>query len=205
MAGYKMMPGAEKTMIDGEHTKEEYFVWLQKHLDEICTNLYCGAHWHLKAANASRRLHIRGLGRWHDCEAKGDFCSIERLEKIVGDKLDYSPHVDMQIVMQAEAFEMHSMEEFKKHFDIWEGNESELIDYINCAIHASRMIDIQIYKFLICLADEVQNERMRACMVKESFAFGGWSTHDISVKSKWIHEYFEKEHHDGEDINFNLG
>jgi hypothetical protein len=178
---------------------------LYKHLDHIWTYLYSGAHWHMKAANFSRMNMVRGLGRWHDCEAKGDFCTILRMGKIINDKLGYMPMVDMQMVSKAESYTMPDANAFKAHFDIWENNEMELIRCINAAIDVSGKIDIQIYKELICLADEVQNEIMRVCMARDSFAFGGWNPHDISVKSMLIHKYFEHEHKEGEDININLG
>ena len=191
--------------MDNEKTREDIKKELLTLLDEICTYLYCGAHWHLKAANACRKILIRGFGRWHDCEAKGDFCALLKLEKVTQDKLGYMPKVDMEMVSKAELYTMNSMEDFKNHFRMWEANESELIECLNHAIHKSRTIDIQVYQALMCLEKEVQDERMRAKMAKDSLMFGGWSGHDISVKSKWIHEYFEHTHKDGEDININLG
>jgi hypothetical protein len=128
-----------------------------------------------------------------------------KLEKIVGDKTGYMPHVDMAIVAQAEAYEMRDADAFKAHFEVWRKRESELVDCLNRAIHAARTVDVQMYKELMCLADEVQNEIMRACMAKDSLAFGGWNPHDISIKSMIIHKYFEEEHKDGGDININLG
>jgi len=94
---------------------------------------------------------------------------------------------------------------FKSHFDLWELNEKEFIECLNKAIDKARLIDIQIYQELICLTKQVQDEVMRAKMVKDSLAFGGWNPHDISVKSMIIHKYFEHEHKDGEEININLG
>lgn len=203
---YDMNIGANPAMNPGhEMSHDEAKKHLFMHLDDICTYLYCGTHWHLKAANACRKVLVRGFGRWHDCEAKGDFCQLERLEKVMQDKLGYMPHIDMEMVSKAEMYTMNTMEDFKNHFKLWERNEMELIECLNQAIHASRTIDIQTYKELMCLTDEVQDEKMRASMVKDSLAFGGWNGHDISVKSKWIHEYFEHQHKDGEDININLG
>jgi hypothetical protein len=178
---------------------------LFEELDKIGTYLDAGCHWHLQAANASRKMLIRGFGRWHDCEAKGDFCELEKLKKVVQDKLGHDIKIDMDIVTKAEAYTMNNMEDFKNHFKIWDNNESELIECLNHAIHESRTIDIQIYKCLMALEDEVQDEVMRARMAKDSLAFGGWNPHDISVKSMLIHKYFEHEHKDGGDININLG
>lgn len=188
-----------------EMSHEDKLNHLYKYLNDIATYLYAGTHWHMKAANGSRKNLIRGFGRWHDCEAKGDFCALQKLEKVVQDKLGYTPMVDMETVAKAEAYTMNDSNTFKMHFDIWDKNETELIECLNHAIHKSRTIDIQIYKELMCLEKEVQDERMRAKMAKDSLAFGGWSGHDISVKSKWIHEYFEKDHEDGGEININLG
>lgn len=199
------MPYDMRNPDHGEMGREETLKYLYEYLDEIATYLYAGTHWHMRAANYSRKNLIRGFGRWHDCEAKGDFCALQKLEKVVNDKLGYMPHIDMEAVSKAEAYAMDDPNAFKMHFDIWEHNESELIECLNHAIHKSRAIDIQIYKELMCLEKEVQDEKMRARMAKDSLAFGGWNGHDISVKSKWIHEYFEHEHKDGEDININLG
>ena len=174
-------------------------------IDKIATYLYAGAHWHLRAANYSRRNLIRGFGRWHDCEAKGDFCALVKLEKVINDKLGYMPAVDMHLVSSAEAYIMNDANAFRVHFDLWEKNETELVDCLNRAIHEARTIDIQIYKELMCLAEEVQNEIMRAGMAKDSLAFGGWNPHDISIKSMLIHKYFEEEHSEGNEININLG
>ena len=184
---------------------EENMKNLHKYLDEIATYLYAGAHWHLRAANYSRKNKIRGFGRWHDCEAKGDFCALMKLEKIVNDKLGYMPLVDMADVAKAEAYEMPDANSFRMHFDIWEHNEKELVECLNHAIHAVRAADIQIYKELLRLAEEVQDEIMRSQMAKDSLTFGGWNPHDISIKSMLIHKYFEEEHSEGSEININLG
>lgn len=203
MPNYPMNPGMNPG--HDEMSRDEKLQHLYEYLDEIATYLYAGAHWHTKAANYSRKNLIRGFGRWHDQEAKGDFCALQKLEKIVYDKLGYMPHVDMEMVSKAETYTMNDMGAFKAHFDLWERNESELIECLNHAIHKARTIDIQLYKELMCLEKEVQDERMRAKMAKDSLSFGGWNPHDISVKSKWIHEYFENDHEDGGEININLG
>ncbi|MCL2776052.1 MAG: hypothetical protein FWD71_22320 [Oscillospiraceae bacterium] len=189
----------------GHGDKEAKLNELCEELDDIASYLYRGVHWHTKAANYSRENLIRGFGRWHDAEAKGDFCALQNLEKIAGDKLGHIMTVDMAMVSKAESYVMPDINAFKAHFDIWERNEKEFIDCLNEAIELSRCIDIQIYQELICMAKEVQDEIMRACMAKNSLAFGGWSAHDISMKSMIIHKYFETEHKDGGEININLG
>lgn len=184
-----------------EETKKHLYAFL----DDICTYLSSGAHWNLRAANASRKLAVRGFGRWHDCEAKQDFCELMHLEKIVGDKLGHMPTVDMQMVNKAEMYDMANMNDFKAHFKMWIDMEEELAECLAHAIAKARTVDMQIYEKLCCMADKAQNEAMRVRMAYDSLDFAGWNPHDISVKSKWIHQYFEAEHKDGEDVNINLG
>lgn len=188
-----------------EMSHEETRNHLLSHLDDICTYLSAGSHWNMRAANASRKLAVRGFGRWHDCAAKSNFCTLDCLEKIVGDKLGHMPKIDMQMVSKAEMYNMANMNDFKAHFKMWMDMQHELIECLNHAIHKSRTIDMQIYQKLCCMADEAQDEKMRIRMVHDNLDFGGWNGHDISVKSKWIHEYFEHQHKEGEPININLG
>ena len=197
--------GYDRMERDHEMTHEETERHLFECLDNICTYLSAGAHWNMRAANASRRLAIRGFGRWHDCCAKYNFCELDRLEKIVGDKLGRSPRIDMQMVSKAEAFDMGNMSEFKSHLKMWMDMHGELSDHLNRAIHSSKKIDMQIYEKLCCLVNKVQDEKMRIRMAHDSFEFAGWNPHDISVKSMIIHKYFEEKHVEGEDVNFNLG
>lgn len=195
-------PGHEpEMMMNMEEMKQK----LYEYLDEICTYLSANAHWNLKAANGSRRIAVRGFGRWHDNEAKCDFHELEHLEKIVGDKLGYTPKVNMEMVSKAEMYEMRDMNAFQNHFKLWMDAQKELSECLTHAIKKARYVDMQIYDKLCCLASKTQNEKMRVKMAYDSLAFAGWNPHDISVKSKWIHDYFENKHKDGEDINFNLG
>ena len=188
-----------------EMSHEEIKKHLCEHLDNICTYLSASAHWNMRAANASRQIAIRGLGRWHDHCAKHNFCELEHLEKIIGDKLEYMPKIDMQLVSKAEMFDMHNINEFKAHFKVWMDMQHELSESLAHAIHKSRKIDMEIYDKLCCLATNIQDEKMRIRLAYDSFDFAGWQPHDISVKSRWIHHYFEHEHIEGEPVNFNLG
>jgi len=64
---------------------------------------------------------------------------------------------------------------------------------------------MEIYDKPCCLATNIQDEKMCIRLAYDSFDFAGWQPHDISVKSRWIHHYFEHEHIEGEPVNFNLG
>ena len=195
-----MNPGHEE--MNHEEKKKE----LCMELDRICTYLFAGCLWHLRAANASRKIHVRGPGRWHDDgEAAGDFCSLKGLLKMSRDRLKYDPRIDMAMVAKAEPYTMNNLDDFKAHFPMWKKNEAELIECLDRAIHLSRTINAEIYEKLMCLIKEVQGECTQIEMAEDSFIFGGYMPHDVSVKSKWMHEYMEHEHKDGDDINFNLG
>lgn len=201
---YSMNPGmmsSNRSEMSYEESKTKLFGLL----DEICTYLYRGVHWNAKAANACRKISVRGLGRYHDHDAKYDFCELQCLEKIVGDKLLYMPKVDMQMVSSAEMYDMANLNDFKSHFKTWMDMEDELDECVTHAINKARTIDMQIYEKLCCMSDHIQNNVMRIRMIYDSFDFAGWNTHDISVKSKWIHSYFENEHKDGGEVNINLG
>lgn len=201
---YNMNPGMMNPG-RGEMSYEENRTKLYSKLDEICTYLYRGVHWNAKAANACRKIAIRGLGRYHDHDAKYDFCELQCLEKIVGDKLMYMPKVDMQVVTQAEMYDMANLNDFKAHFKMWMDMEDELDECLIHAIEKARVVDMQIYEKLCCMSAHAQNNCMRIRMIYDSLDFAAWQPHDISVKSMIIHKYFEHEHKDGEEINVNLG
>jgi len=73
----------EKHHMSMEEKKNE----LKSLLDDICTYIYSGVHWHQKAAQCSRMLSIRGLGRLHEYMSKLEFCELQGLEKLSTDKL----------------------------------------------------------------------------------------------------------------------
>lgn len=173
-------------------------------MDEITTYLWEGEAWHEKAANETRKISIRGVGRWH--EAEGCYDAKERvcLEKLFRDKLGYAPMVDMASVDKAYKYTMTGPQDFKNHFQIWIDREKKFIECLDAAIAQAGMVDMELYKKLCCLVDEVQNEAMRAKMVHDRLELSGWNGHDIGVVSKWLHEYFEKEY-DGGKIDFNIG
>lgn len=199
-------PGNPGSYSHDEMSHEEKKKELCMELDHICTYLFAGCLWNLRAANGSRKIHVRGPGRWHDDgESTKDFCSLKCLLKMSRDKLKYDPRIDMEQVAKAEPYTMNSLEDFKAHFGMWEKNEYELIEHINKAIHYSRTVNAEMYEKLMRLLKEVQSECTQIDMVEDSFKFGGYGTHDVSIKSMLMHKYMEYEHKDGEDINFNLG
>ena len=188
-----------------EMTDEQKLHELMECCDLIATCLDSGYHWHTKAANGCRRIKVRGMARWHDEEAVGDSRCLVSFLKLVGDNLKCNPEIDMDHVSKAYMFDIKNMNDFKAHFEMWRHNETRLIHHLNSAIELSRCVDLEMYEKLLHINKEVQNERKRAMMAYDSFEFGGWSNHDISMKSEMIHDYMEHKHIEGQDINFNLG
>ena len=195
------MPAEHKHM---SHEEKRYK--LLSLIDDVCTYLYSGTHWHQKAAQCARKISIRGFGRLHEYMSKIDFADLQCIEKLSIDKLQHIPMVDMEKVTKAEAWEMHDISGFRGHFDDWIERESSYIGCINEAIHYSREIDVQLYNELVCLADRVQNEIFRVKLLGNRLAFGGWSPHDIAYVSQVIHEYYEHGEINLKDpMDYNLG
>jgi len=190
----------------GQQPVDDKIKMLYSHLDDIMTYLYSGVHWHQKAANWSRMLSVRGLGRLHSYMAKTDLCDLQRLEKLCVDKLCFVPQVDMEKSAKSEMWEMRDMNSFKLHFDTWMRREEEYMDCINEAIHISRKVDIQLYNALVCLQERVENEIFRVRLLKDRLALGGWGGADLAYISEKIHHHLEYGVIDEQDImDINLG
>jgi len=174
------------------------------YLNSICNFLNFGFAFHKRLANQNRKFAVRGWGRVHDRQTHHDADKLICFEKILCDKLGWCPTYDYAKLSEVNSIKINSMESFKQHHVIWKQHEKSIVPTLNKAIHEARTVDIEIYQFLICLLDKVQKEIMRIDMICGSLEFAGWNTHDVSVKSKWLHEQEEK----GEithDVNANIG
>lgn len=178
---------------------------LYEALDDIATFLVEGEAWHLAAANSCRKISIRGIGRWHDCESRGDKRLLDHLVKMLGDRLQYNAKISYQYVGKAQEISLKDLDDFRKHFHVWIDREKEFIEVLNFAVSKAGAVDMELYQCLCGIVKEVQDEVMRARMVYDSFEFTSWQPHDISVKSKWIHEYMEHDYPRTGDLNFNIG
>ena len=173
-------------------------------LDKIVSYLSCGEAWHRRVANECRKLGVRGMGRWHDAEAVGDQKILSALQKELRDYLKHAPAIDSTTRAKSEEVTMEGLKCFQAHFNIWLDREKQLCHEVTLAIGHMREVNITIYRTLLDLKEEVQNEMFRLEHAFNSFQFAGWEGHDITVKSKWIHDYFEKDY-DGGCIDFNIG
>ena len=173
-------------------------------LNDVCTYLAEGEAWHMRVANQCRKLHIRGLGRWHEAEACGDFKHRECLEKLLMDNCKIETDIEPARIVDSMTTKFNGMSDFKQHFFTWAEREELLISALSTAIDESRLENIELYHKLCCIQKEVQNERMRAEWAYHRLDLAGWNGHDIGVVSMIIHSYFEKEY-DGGLIDFNIG
>ena len=174
------------------------------YINHICTFLASAEAWHAKMGNECRKMGVRGLGRYHDAESMISAVALYDLKRILTDKLHYNAVIDYNNVAQSESYSVATNADFKKHFTTWIKNKQDLSDKIQGFMpHA--MIDMQLYKKMLDILHNVQNSIFRANQVVKSFEFGGWNAHDISVKSKWLHHYFEENWKFGDVIDFNIG
>jgi len=192
--GYYMMPSATSV---GNHS-------LVDNLNKIINGLTKQEFWSKRVANQCRILNLRGWGRWLDCES--DFASDEIicLEKICVDKLGYTPKLDFTKLVDTQ-ISLADITAFKGIFEAWENYKQALIDTVNLAIKETASVDIQLYKKLICLADRLQDDKVRIRMCYNRLNMADWGKHDLMIVSMVIHKYFEHEHKQGDNYNFNLG
>lgn len=189
-----------KTIKEGKALNNE----IKPYINEIVTLLAKGETWHKKAANESRKLGVRGLGRFHDCVGINLAMELFELNKILTDIFDYYPHINYNELEKADKYTVSTPAEFKRHFAVWAEFLKEINDKISDILpHIISHVDI--YEQMIKIFKQIQNEHFRVKLLWKSFEFGGWNSHDISYKSKIIHKYFEHHYKYGDEINFNIG
>jgi hypothetical protein len=189
-------------MYNNPHAQMQQESSFHAHLNAICNFLEQGFCWHKRAANQCRKFGVRGWGRLHDLQSECDAKELVCFEKILFDKIWFCPTYKGGYIADVN---INSMEDFKAHHKQWLAREKEIVPAFNAAIHEARTVDIEIYKKLCSMLCKVQGEIMRVEMILKSLEFAGWNTHDVSVKSKWLHEQAEKGEVSGHDINANIG
>jgi|GEM_PF-1582705 len=196
------MHGEEKHHMSMAEKKNE----LRSLLDDVCTYLSAGSHWHNKAAQCSWLMAIRGYGRIHELQGIIDEEDLVCLRKLCTDKLKHIAVIDMDKVAKAEAWEMHDINGFRAHFKTWDEREERYMDCINEAIHYARKINIEIYEKLVCIAKRVQNEIFRVGAWYDRHELGGWRGDDIAYVSEIVHEHVESGNYDRMDtMDINVG
>lgn len=174
-------------------------------LNNIATCLAEGMIWHQRSSIECNKLAIKGWAEWHRVESIVDKHSYDKFDKILIEHLMYKPFVNIKKIEQAYKYEIPTMNDFKIHHKIWVENEKQLVQYLNEAIDESKEVDMKLYKKLCKMVEEVQHEIALVRMTYNNLELAGWMGHDISVKSKWIKDYFDLEYCYGDTIRFNIG
>lgn len=178
---------------------------LLRALDDCCTFFVIGEAAHLTAANECRKFCPRGLGQWHDAERIGDGVCLTKFAKLMGDNIHYRPIIAYGEVDKAQRFEISTMDDFKDHLHDWIEREERFVEALDFVVTKIGTVNMELYQKVCEIVKEVQNEKFRAELVYNSFKFTKWNEHDISVKSKWIHDYFTDVYKPGDPIDFNIG
>jgi len=173
-------------------------------MNRICTELLAGEIYHSRAANEFRKIALRGFGRWAESEARGDMNSRVCLEKLLRDKLGFAPTVDTSSLSNEARVAFANISELPSILQKWIDREKEFSKILTQAMKMAAEIDVEIYRELIELTNEVQTEvfRVKLCGVRLELA--GWNGHDLGIVSTILHEHFEK-HPDDKYVNVNLG
>ena len=159
-----------------------------KQMDHICSELIKGELWHVAAANEFRKIALRGFARWNESEAIGDLKSRMCIEKLLRDRLSYTPIISIE----NPSVLWTSYKDLPEILHKWVAREKDFAEYITSAIGMARDIDIAIYKELISLADEVQNEAMRIKLCGMRLELANFDGHDIGRVNVIIHDYYDQ-------------
>lgn len=156
-------------------------------MDAVCSELYAGAFWHNVAATAFRKISCRGFARFSQSEASGDFDSLQCLQKLLIDNLDYTPNITADTPKVA----WSSYSELPNILQSWENSEREFAKTLTKAMHMACEIDAAIYRKLIDLIEEVQGEATRVRMCAKRLALSNYDGHDVGHVNKIMHDHYE--------------
>ena len=173
-------------------------------INQVCTDMFTGEHYHEQCANQFRKVGLRGFGRWCDCESRGDYESRVCLEKLLCDRLDYFPKINTSGINSALSYQISGAKDLKAALEAWYNMETDCIATLNKAVELARTVDICVYNKLCCMLDEVQNEKSRVKMMNKRLELKNYDGHDVAQVSKELHKYFE-ENPDSRDLDFNVG
>jgi hypothetical protein len=173
-------------------------------IDAVCMHLYSGSLFHQRAANQVRKIGIRGIARWQENASCCDLLERQCLEKLLTDRLDYQPNIDLSGTQKAMTYTLKGPQDFKGMFDEWIHREEEYIEDILPAMKMAVDYDICVYDKLCKLLENVQDEVFRVRLLKKRLESAGWNAMDIMEVSRIIHDHFDK-HTSSSDLNINLG
>ena len=165
-------------------------------MDKICTTLTAGSLIHERSALCALEYGLRGFGRLHMYNAKEDFEAKLCLEKLLADRLEHIPTLDVEALGRAAVYSFEQGQ-FKDSLKWYLSRENKFIELLKDAVKMASDIDMAVYEKLVHILGEVQEEAFRVKEIIKRLDAGGWAGHDLMSVSQLIHRHHEK--HDNMD------
>lgn len=174
-------------------------------LDEACSMIVDSEAWHAKAANQCRGLGIRGWGKWHDMESILHKKCLDKLAKLLQDKLDFTPELNLKRLEKIDMFQIENLDDFIKHHRQWIEREERFNDALTVPLKTSKKVNRALHEQLEKLEEEAQHQIALVKRTYKNIEFAEFMTHHILVVSKWMEDYFDYDYIPGSKIKFNIG
>ena len=159
-------------------------------MDKVCTTLTAGSLIHERSALCALEYGLRGFGRLHMHNAKEDFEAKLCLEKLLVDRLEHIPTLDIEAIGRAAGYSFEQAQ-FKASLQWYMAREKEFIKLLNEAVKMAGDIDMAVYEKLVYILSEVQEEAFRVKEIIKRLDAGGWAGHDLMHVSEAIHRHHE--------------
>ena len=175
-----------KPMAQNDHMEDGSFYDI---MDKVCSKLASGSVWHERSALYMCDSALRGFGRVHFEKAKCDHDKRLMLEKLIVDRLDHIPEIDMEWVAKAAHYSFPGAQGLKEHLHMWHKNKTHYAEILKEAVKKSATEDMKIYAYLCECLDDVQEEIFRVKTIIDRLELGGWNGHDLARVSKDLHRH----------------
>lgn len=174
-------------------------------LDEVCVMIIESEAWHARAANECRSLGLRGWGKWHDKESLIHKKCLDKLVKLLQDKMDFTPELNLTRLEKINQFQIDNIDDFIKHHFEWMEREKKFNEALIQPLKESKKINRELHEQLENLEYEAQHQIGLVKRVFKNIKFAQFLPHHIVVVSYWIEDYFDYEYEPHKPINFRIG
>jgi len=155
-------------------------------MDAVSSELQVGSLWHSAAATAFAQIGLRGKSRWSRSESIGDLKSRLELEKLLVDKCNYIPTITIDMPQVS----WQSISDLPTILRNWEASEREFIKTLMQAFKQAAEIDVEVYRKLLDITNEVQGEAFRVSRCIQRYEATDYYHHDVMRSDLEIHNYF---------------
>ena len=159
-------------------------------MNDVCSTLTAGSLIHERSALCALEYGLRGFGRLHMYNAKEDFDAKLCLEKLLVDRLDHIPVLDVEAISRAAGYSFEQAQ-FKESLRWYLDRENKFIELLKPAVKMAGEIDMAVYEKLVYILGEVQEEAFRVKEIIKRLDAGGWAGHDLMHVSEAIHRHHE--------------